>query len=360
MSDDEDYFDDDEYLYVEDDPVAEAVSVDFIFLHVIIRYTWLCSLPSNLFPDLCAQDDLAEHTMHSPVWQEYDPSYDLTDVWSDWEYYSDDYYDEEPARKKQILASIGDGAAHAGGKRKATSNNGGRWKRRRLEPTADIPGMSLDEFTGSNVGRTTLAAPIVLWRSKERPQEEPVFQQGNGEIVALLKDWREIFGSNAYEGELGPYIKSNKQIQGQGIKTQLLAEDHEVKRTELGQVGKSIVSSVIGREMLLSNKLGSRKDRLHVTSGSSVGHSIPAFSPKTLSISASKEAVLAPSSGAASVGESRVSAAKSKNASGAKRKGSEAELDCIEHESQRNAPSRQARNDLSIATILPAKTTRGS
>ena len=34
--------------------------------------------------------------MHSPVW-DYHPSFDTADVWSDWEYYSDDYYDEESA-----------------------------------------------------------------------------------------------------------------------------------------------------------------------------------------------------------------------------------------------------------------------
>lgn len=44
-------------------------------------------------PDLA--DELAEHTMHSPLWQE-NPSEELRDYFSDWEYYSDDYFDDDP------------------------------------------------------------------------------------------------------------------------------------------------------------------------------------------------------------------------------------------------------------------------
>ncbi|KAI9875298.1 MAG: hypothetical protein M1830_008652 [Pleopsidium flavum] len=349
MSDDEDHFDDDEYLYIEDGPVAEAVSVNFSTCHV--HHRWLHRLPSDIFSKFCMQDDLAEHTMHSPVWQEYDPSYDLTEFWSDWEYYSDDYYDEEPARKEKSMTRIRGGTVHTGGKRKTTSNDGGRWKRRRLEPTADIPATTLDHFADSGAGTTTFTAPIVLWRSKESPQREPLFQQGNGERVALLKDWREIFGPNTYQGKRGSHMMSNKRILDPGIETQLLAEDHDVERkgsesTELELVGTSGAGSASGRDMLPSSKLGSKGGQVHVTGGSNVGHSSSTITPKSLLISGNKKADLDPNSSAAPVGESSVFMTKSKNASGAKRIGSEAELDSIECKSQRKAPSMHVRDGL--------------
>lgn len=44
-------------------------------------------------PDLA--DDLAAHATYSPIWQD-DPSEELRDYFSDWEYYSDDYFDDDP------------------------------------------------------------------------------------------------------------------------------------------------------------------------------------------------------------------------------------------------------------------------
>ncbi|KAL8684136.1 MAG: hypothetical protein Q9224_006583, partial [Gallowayella concinna] len=53
-------------------------------------------------------DDLAEHTMPSPVLINYDPTFDVDDGWTDWEEYSDaaadDIYDKEtPKRKRRKL-----------------------------------------------------------------------------------------------------------------------------------------------------------------------------------------------------------------------------------------------------------------
>ena len=46
-------------------------------------------------PDPDLADDLAEHAAYSPVWQE-NPTEELRDFFSDWEYYSDDYFDDDP------------------------------------------------------------------------------------------------------------------------------------------------------------------------------------------------------------------------------------------------------------------------
>lgn len=60
-------------------------------------------------PDLA--DDLAEHSMHSPIWQD-NPVEELRDYHSDWEYYSDDYYDDDPSTLQNTAArDVGDKTA---------------------------------------------------------------------------------------------------------------------------------------------------------------------------------------------------------------------------------------------------------
>ena len=129
--------------------------------------------------------------MHSPVWQEH-PSYDTADYWSDWEYYSDDdYYDQaSPKRKRQRIA--GEGITEAKDKVIEGSRFG---KRRRLRPTEDVPELSLGESLDSDTEESAVAKPVIVWRMKEAhdPVESPIVTEGEGEKVALLKDWRERF-----------------------------------------------------------------------------------------------------------------------------------------------------------------------
>ena len=66
-------------------------------------------------------------------------------------------------------------------------NDGPKRKRRRVD-FKDITGPSLESYN------TT--APTVIWRSKYdqlSPHDEPIFRTGQGEKVALLKDWKERF-----------------------------------------------------------------------------------------------------------------------------------------------------------------------
>ncbi len=121
--------------------------------------------------------------MQSPVWLSYDPSYGTASVPSDWEYYSDDYWDEESTTKGKRKGDVMEKTAARGD---STGHSAER-KRRKLKLT-DVPEMSL--------GESIVAAPTVVWKSKNdllQPFEGPVVSEGQGERISLLKDWRERF-----------------------------------------------------------------------------------------------------------------------------------------------------------------------
>lgn len=114
--------------------------------------------------------------MHSPVWIDYDPSLETTDTLDELELYPSDFFDEDiPERRK---------------KRSHEDRNGPKIgissKRRKLEATDAIPGLSL--------GEPVTAVGKVVWRSAEHnPIVHPVVDEGQGAKVALLKDWRDRF-----------------------------------------------------------------------------------------------------------------------------------------------------------------------
>ena len=134
------------------------------------------------------QDDLAEHTMHSPVWQDYDPAIETAEVWSDWDYYSDDFYDEDSPRKRSKFSDAGNTVDEQG-----EEGSRLRRKRRKLHSTSKIPELYLGDSLYANSGDHQAVAPIVVWKSKTEPNNVPVVSEGQEEKVALLKDWRERF-----------------------------------------------------------------------------------------------------------------------------------------------------------------------
>ncbi len=122
--------------------------------------------------------------MQSPVWLSYDPSYGTASVPSDWEYYSDDYWDEQSTTKGKRK---GDAMKKTAARGDSTGHSAER-KRRKLKLTEDVPEISL--------GESIVAAPTVVWKSKNdllQPFEGPVVSEGQGERISLLKDWRERF-----------------------------------------------------------------------------------------------------------------------------------------------------------------------
>ncbi|MCJ1474021.1 hypothetical protein MMC13_002679 [Lambiella insularis] len=181
MSDDEDdYYDEDEYFWIDEGPVAEA-------------------------------DDLAEHTMHSPVWIDYDPTIEVGEDFSDWEYYSDDYYDciQDP-RATSGIETIGK-------KRKSLGQSHKRKKRRRLDSSEAIPGFSLSESLDEDSIEPSSSTAVVRWKTPDTFTERvlPIIADDQGEKVALLKDWRERFKTvtrNGLSAERGGTVMENGMV----------------------------------------------------------------------------------------------------------------------------------------------------
>ncbi|KAL8676520.1 MAG: hypothetical protein Q9186_006970 [Xanthomendoza sp. 1 TL-2023] len=124
-------------------------------------------------------DDLAEHTMPSPVLINYDPTFDVDDGWTDWEEYSDaaadDIYDKETPKRKR--RKLDDGMSRAA----ASKSMGG------------IPVLSLGELVASDGEAFVKARSIVQWKVRVKSPELPVLQVGEEEKVSILKDWKERF-----------------------------------------------------------------------------------------------------------------------------------------------------------------------
>ncbi|MCJ1392554.1 hypothetical protein MMC18_005422 [Xylographa bjoerkii] len=165
MSDDEeDYYDDDDYFWLDDGPVAEA-------------------------------DDLAQHTIHSPVWVDYDPDKDVGETLSDWEYYSDDYFDHVAEVATREHSDEGKANQISQKKRKGSGLPHERAKRRRLDHARAIPELSLGESLDSNFTGTSSSSAVVHWKKKNTftVPPLPLLADDGGEKVALLKDWRDRF-----------------------------------------------------------------------------------------------------------------------------------------------------------------------
>ncbi|KAI9772718.1 MAG: hypothetical protein M1840_000313 [Geoglossum simile] len=210
MSEDEDYFDDDYWEYYEspNDGVAARA------------------------------DDLAEHTMHSPVWADIDPDFETEEFWSDWENYSDDYYDCDTRKSANIEGNGITSSPKLGEKRKrATGDVSSQKRRKREKTTPNVP-------TGESLGATTAgagpAAPIVIWRSKGRPEKPPALDIEDSEKVAVLKDWRERLQNANHtdreDGEIDVRTKSTMKENRNAVKAACVAElgSSQLKSAELG------------------------------------------------------------------------------------------------------------------------------
>lgn len=138
-------------------------------------------------------DDLAEHTMPSPVYLE-DPAYELTGGYSDWDYYSDDYYDDDPELlNKDPQAGSPPTALRVRNGGAGTQDGKKRGRKRKLADTEHIPAISLGD---SELVKTMLNAGNnikgTVWKTNEAEPEQ-VHLQGEANRVALLKDWKNVF-----------------------------------------------------------------------------------------------------------------------------------------------------------------------
>ncbi|ERF73105.1 hypothetical protein EPUS_06566 [Endocarpon pusillum Z07020] len=161
--------------------------------------------------EIVLADDLAEHTLPSPVYAE-DGAYETMDGYSDWEYYSDDYYDDDPTLLKDnpqegsLLRT-----------NKSNSSNGlPRGKKRKLAATSDIQ-VYPSVVTSKSTGPWDPPPKATGWRSSSvENKEKKLYEPGMGERVALLGNWREVFRSSQPFGrqqrnsELGTRSKSDR------------------------------------------------------------------------------------------------------------------------------------------------------
>lgn len=118
-------------------------------------------------------DDLAEHALHSPVYLDEIAGYELQEYFSDWEYYSDDYMDDDPVLEKGVYTE-----------HRSTVKRG---KKRKLVETKDIPALDLNE--------TKLILRSIkgtVW-AKPGNTDPPIHNVGQDETISLMKDWKQIF-----------------------------------------------------------------------------------------------------------------------------------------------------------------------
>ena len=111
---------------------------------------------------------------------------------SDWEYYSDEYWEQGPSKKLKRSPDHEKCAEIA--------NHTKRTKKKRRSPE-----ISNDE--------PNLAASSVVWRSKEqasKTHDGPVIEEGQLETVSLLKDWKERFKATT---QFAPKLKGLRTSQ---------------------------------------------------------------------------------------------------------------------------------------------------
>ncbi|KAI9695849.1 MAG: hypothetical protein M1836_005965 [Candelina mexicana] len=153
-------------------------------------------------------DDLAEHTMHSPVYAHVDPRWETSEYFSDWEYYSDDYYDNGRSKSSTKPQDTGQDHQRSQNKRKRHVVEEEEKKKRKLMNRDDIPALSLGD-DGQPLTNGLLLSASIVWRRAGDEKRPPVLGVGEGEKVALLKDWRDRFKDGQHPG--------NSDTSGQGM-----------------------------------------------------------------------------------------------------------------------------------------------
>ncbi|KAK5459856.1 hypothetical protein LTS15_003985 [Exophiala xenobiotica] len=127
-------------------------------------------------------DDLAGHAVPSPVYQDEIAGYELEDYHSDWEYYSDDYMDDDPALLKKNPQDGSD--PKKSGKAKGEAKTEQRGKKRKFTETMNVQ-LADEELLVRNIKGT-------LW-AKPRQPKTPPYNTGGEVKVALMKNWKELF-----------------------------------------------------------------------------------------------------------------------------------------------------------------------
>ncbi|CAI7605469.1 unnamed protein product [Penicillium glandicola] len=136
----------------------------------------------DLVPDMV--DDLAASSYYEAALYE-DPAIDVEEYFSDWDYYSDDYHDDdatvEQSAERKKRTEI---AATAPRRTKTSSRAKGHSHIARIPPTKSPLVPDIASFQG------------VVWKTPALDRDQDVailYEPDTGEKVALLENWREIF-----------------------------------------------------------------------------------------------------------------------------------------------------------------------
>ncbi|KAJ5319052.1 hypothetical protein MYU51_013991 [Penicillium brevicompactum] len=184
----------------------------------------------DLVPDMV--DDLAASSYYEAALYE-DPAYDVEDYFSDWDYYSDDHYDDDPT-------------AETSAERKKRTEHAAAAKRRTKGPsrkTTTVP-------TKSPLFPDTATFQGVLWKSPALDRDEDVailYEPDSGEKVALLANWREVFKSSQ------PALDKSKLKRRR-------AESESIPDEEADNEMSDYEESVVSEEMSDGDSLASAED----------------------------------------------------------------------------------------------------
>lgn len=138
------------------------------------------------------QDDLAATANYDAVFFE-DPSAEMMDYYSDWDELSDDYYDDDPTvERRQRVAKLAESSKTASHDAPQKTQ-----RRRRNDNKAKQSGDASGRTSATSTSSKTpdLATfQSVVWKLPDYDKNPvQVLHPDDGEKVALLKNWREVF-----------------------------------------------------------------------------------------------------------------------------------------------------------------------
>ena len=131
------------------------------------------------------QDDLAATAIYDAVFFE-DPSFEADEYYSDWDELSDDYYDEDPTvKRRQRVAELTN--------RNPTNQGPQMIRRRKQSNDTQNGGGGVTRVVSSKMPDPSSFQSVVWKRPEHDKNPVQIMVPGEGEKVALLKNWREVF-----------------------------------------------------------------------------------------------------------------------------------------------------------------------
>ena len=131
------------------------------------------------------QDDLAATADYEAVFFD-NPAWELEDPASDWDELSDDYYDDDPTVERRNRAAKAIEAS------KANSNDPQTSRKRKRGNTAQNGGAKAQRV--SSLTPNPASFQSVVWKRPDHDKNPvEILEPGEGEKVALLRNWREVF-----------------------------------------------------------------------------------------------------------------------------------------------------------------------